>query len=247
MAQHLALARPPSSSTAGSMSLQQQQRHKYQDDGSPSPSPRPPARYPSTNSVLHAQVRSLRTQLEARTEEATRLQRRLEACQALDNGNNAGAGTGTGHICEQLRRARREARMWRRRAEAAERRVLALERFSARFRDMKSACDEELGRFEQEIAEQQQQKKHGAREGGGGGADLDIAGVYPRADANTSSDEEGGSGFGSGVDGDACQQLQTEASTMKRRRALYEKSADLLNATEELLDLQDSVDREKQQ
>ncbi|KAK7747171.1 hypothetical protein SLS62_009113 [Diatrype stigma] len=247
VAQHLALVRPPSSSTAGSTSfIGQDLPPRHQDGSSPSPSPRLPARYPSTNSFLHAQVRSLRAQLEARAEEAARLQRRLETCQALDDGSGA-----TGHICEQLRRARRDARMWRRRAEAAERRVLALERFSARFRDMKSACDEELGRFEREIAEQQQQ--HGARDQNSGGA------------REGSSGEEGGAGNGGGVGvgvgsgsgedvnededvfEDACQQIQTETSTVKRRRALYEKSADLLNATEELLDLQESVDREKQQ
>ena len=156
VAQHLALARP--SSTTSSSILQdrsttsssQQQRVSGGGGGGSSSSgtPRPTARYPSTNSVLHEQVRSLRVKLESRTEETTQLRRRLEAREMLD----------TGSLLEQLRQAKREARMWRMRAEAAERRVLALESFSARFRDLKGVCDEEMQRFEREIDEQQQQR-----------------------------------------------------------------------------------------
>ena len=96
-----------------------------------------PQRQPSTgstsnsNSVLHAQVRSLGRQLEARTEEAAQLRRRLEAREQLD--------AGSGPLSEQLRQARREAAAWRRRAEAAERRVVVLDRFTARLRGLQDA------------------------------------------------------------------------------------------------------------
>ncbi|EMR68923.1 hypothetical protein UCREL1_4059 [Eutypa lata UCREL1] len=148
VAQHLALARPSSTTSSSILqdrsttsSSQQQRVSGGGGGGSSSGTPRPTARYPSTNSVLHEQVRSLRVKLESRTEETTQLRRRLEAREMLD----------TGSLLEQLRQAKREARMWRMRAEAAERRVLALESFSARFRDLKGACDEEMQRFEREI------------------------------------------------------------------------------------------------
>ena len=96
-----------------------------------------PQRQPSTgsNSVLHAQVRSLGRQLEARTEEAAQLRRRLEAREMLD----AGTGSSTGPLSEQLRRSRCEAAAWRRRAEAAERRVVILARFTARLKALQDA------------------------------------------------------------------------------------------------------------
>ena len=75
------------------------------------------------NSGLHAHVRALQHQLAARSEECGQLRAQLDAAR------RAAAEVGT--LSEQLRRARREADMWRARAESAERRVRALERFAA--------------------------------------------------------------------------------------------------------------------
>lgn len=76
------------------------------------------------NSILHAQIRSLRGQLERRNEAVLHLRRQLETQAHMD----------VGTLCEQLRLARREALMWRKRAEAAEKRVAVLQRIGAKFR-----------------------------------------------------------------------------------------------------------------
>ncbi|KAI8947942.1 hypothetical protein F4801DRAFT_604981, partial [Xylaria longipes] len=80
-------------------------------------------RHTSGASFLHAQIRSLQRQLETKNEEITQLRRRLETQEHMDIGT----------LCEQLRLAKRECMMWRKRAEAAERRVAVFQRFGSRF------------------------------------------------------------------------------------------------------------------
>ncbi|KAL7625157.1 hypothetical protein AAE478_004372 [Parahypoxylon ruwenzoriense] len=94
-------------------------------------SPRPG----SSNSILHTQIRRLQKQLELRTEERAQLRRRLEARENMD----------IGRLCEQLRTARRECKIWRQRAEAAERRVAVFKRFTARVRGLRDAVIQETG------------------------------------------------------------------------------------------------------
>ncbi|KAF7909671.1 uncharacterized protein EAF01_003389 [Botrytis porri] len=67
------------------------------------------------NTVLHSQIRSLQQQVYEKTEQVRQLQRRFEIRSSSD----------TEHISltEQLRESREEVEMWRRRAEAAERKV----------------------------------------------------------------------------------------------------------------------------
>ncbi|OTB07689.1 hypothetical protein M426DRAFT_266902 [Hypoxylon sp. CI-4A] len=81
----------------------------------------------SGNSMLHARVRHLYKQLEIRSEETTQLRRQLEARKNMD----------IGKLCEQLRVAKRECRMWRERAEAAKKRVAVFKRFTARVRGIR--------------------------------------------------------------------------------------------------------------
>ncbi|KAI1753353.1 hypothetical protein F4782DRAFT_91694 [Xylaria castorea] len=76
-----------------------------------------------TSSFLHAQIRSLQRQLDRRNEEILHLRRRLETQEHMDIGT----------LCEQLRVAKRECMTWRKRAEAAERRVAVFQRFGSRF------------------------------------------------------------------------------------------------------------------
>ncbi|KAI0166781.1 hypothetical protein GGR52DRAFT_584701 [Hypoxylon sp. FL1284] len=99
---------------------------------------RSPARPGSSgnNSVLHARIRSLRRHLVARTEECTQLRRQLAAREDADS---------AGRLCEQLRAAQRECRVWRGRAQAAERRVAVLEKFTARVRRLRDGVAEEEG------------------------------------------------------------------------------------------------------
>ncbi|KAI0119312.1 hypothetical protein F4814DRAFT_447125 [Daldinia grandis] len=89
-------------------------------------SPRPG----SGNSMLHAQIRHLQKHLEHRAEENTQLRRQLEARENMD----------IGKLCEQLRAARRESKMWRERAEAAEKRVAVFEQFTARVRGLRETA-----------------------------------------------------------------------------------------------------------
>ncbi len=81
-------------------------------------------------SQLHAQIRALQRQLDARTEECAQLRAQMDALEK-------GAGPEIGTLSEQLRRAQRECAICCERAEAAERRVAVFERFSAKIRDMK--------------------------------------------------------------------------------------------------------------
>ncbi|KAK2002028.1 hypothetical protein LX36DRAFT_291931 [Colletotrichum falcatum] len=82
---------------------------------------------PGANSVLHSQIRSLQRQLDAKTEESLSLRRQLQTKESMDIGT----------LSEQLRAAKRECAMWKARAEAAEKRVSALERFTLRLRGIK--------------------------------------------------------------------------------------------------------------
>ncbi|KAI1308891.1 hypothetical protein F5Y03DRAFT_84939 [Xylaria venustula] len=83
----------------------------------------PGPRQTSGTSYLHAQIRSLQRQLALRGEEILQLRRRLETQEHMDIGT----------LSEQLRFAKRECMTWRKRAEAAERRVAVFQRLGSRF------------------------------------------------------------------------------------------------------------------
>uniref|UniRef100_L2GEY5 RhoGAP group protein n=1 Tax=Colletotrichum fructicola (strain Nara gc5) TaxID=1213859 RepID=L2GEY5_COLFN len=88
--------------------------------------PRPES--PGGNSMLYAQIRSLQRQVDAKTEETASLRRQLETRDEMD----------VGLLSEQLRSAKRECAMWKGRAEAAEKRVAVLERFTRKIRERES-------------------------------------------------------------------------------------------------------------
>jgi hypothetical protein len=121
VAQHVNFVRPPSNSTAVQDQL---------DDVIGTPIR---ANSPSGNAMLHVQIRRLQRQLEASKEEIAHLRRQLE----MRNGGHSVAGT----LSEQLRAARREATMWKERAEAAERRVVVFEKLTARLGKMRETQD----------------------------------------------------------------------------------------------------------
>ncbi|KAI0814391.1 hypothetical protein GGR55DRAFT_700682 [Xylaria sp. FL0064] len=81
-----------------------------------------PAAGSRQTSFLHAQIRSLQRQLDLKNEEILQLRRQLETQDHMDIGT----------LCEQLRFARRECLNWRKRAEAAERRVAVFQRFGSK-------------------------------------------------------------------------------------------------------------------
>ncbi|KAI0133078.1 hypothetical protein F4776DRAFT_139266 [Hypoxylon sp. NC0597] len=118
VAQHITFVRPsPSASPLG---------HDGSDDDRASmESPRPG----TGNSVLHYQIRHLQKHLEQKTEENTQLRRQLEARENMD----------IGKLMEQLRSAKRECKMWRERAEAAEKRVKVFKQFTARVRGLRDS------------------------------------------------------------------------------------------------------------
>jgi hypothetical protein len=102
-----------------------------------------------SNAALYNQVVTLQRQAAARTEEVAHLRRQLDAI------GEGGAGT----LSERLRVAERDAKMWRDRALAAERRVVVFERFLGRVRQLrrKRAGDGKGGEeedIEQEIGEE---------------------------------------------------------------------------------------------
>ncbi|KAH9909961.1 hypothetical protein F4778DRAFT_775869 [Xylariomycetidae sp. FL2044] len=137
VAQHINFFRPPSS-TSLHRPIQDTGEEIFwgQGDGSPirRPSPSRPVSSGS-NSLLYAYVRQLQRQLGARTEEAAHLRRQLDARENMD----------VGTLSEQLRKTTRECKMWRDRAEAAERRVAVFERFIARVRGLREIADREMG------------------------------------------------------------------------------------------------------
>ncbi|GJC81906.1 hypothetical protein ColLi_04744 [Colletotrichum liriopes] len=112
IAQHVAFPRPPSTPSMRQLS----------SDTVPGR-----AASPGAKSVLHTQIRSLQKQLDVKTEESLSLRRQLETKESMDFGT----------LSEQLRAAKRECAMWKARAEAAEKRVSALERFTHRLRGIK--------------------------------------------------------------------------------------------------------------
>ncbi|KAI1800973.1 hypothetical protein F4811DRAFT_483082 [Daldinia bambusicola] len=115
IAHHINFSRPYTSSPVS--------HYRNDDDRVSTSSPRPG----SGNLILHTQIRHLQKQLEHRTEENTQLRRQLEARENMD----------IGKLCEQLRAARRESKMWRERAEAAEKRVAVFKQFTARVRGLR--------------------------------------------------------------------------------------------------------------
>lgn len=120
VAQHLNLARPPSVLPATpTLDLSQMLSEN------PVLTPRP-----SSTTLLHAQIRKLQLQLDSKTEETAQLRRQLEAQEGIDIGT----------LSEQLREAKREASMWKERAEAAERRVQVFEKFTAKLRGIRQAA-----------------------------------------------------------------------------------------------------------
>lgn len=79
----------------------------------------PPSR---SNSLLHAQIRSLQQQLNTKTEEVRHLQRQLSSRANLD----------IGALSEELREAKREIQIWKNRAEVAEKQLQVMTALSAR-------------------------------------------------------------------------------------------------------------------
>lgn len=84
-----------------------------------------------TGSILHHQIRRLRSQLNVRNEHIQNLRRDLDAMYGAD----------VGILSERLRRAKGECRMWRERAENAEKRIAAFERFTTKFKNLKGDVD----------------------------------------------------------------------------------------------------------
>lgn len=141
VAQYLHLPQPPSSSSS-----QRLEDSLHDISGTPRP---------NSATLLHSQIRHLQRQLNAKTEEAAHLRRQLEAVEDSDIGT----------LSEQLREAKREAQMWRERAEAAERRVKVFEKFTARLKGIKAAVA---------VAEKQSQGAHGEVYKSEDGADQSI-------------------------------------------------------------------------
>lgn len=125
IAQHLNLARPPSAASSIANDHAPESPLTAHQTSSSTPLTRP-----SSTTSLHSQIRNLQRQLEARTEEAAQLRRQVEAQEDTD----------VGTLSEQLREAKREAQMWKERAEAAERRVKVFERFTAKLKGIREAA-----------------------------------------------------------------------------------------------------------
>lgn len=114
--------RPSSATSAQNQSQNQSQGLNPEGLLAPPPLDRSDSRQSGTSSLLHAQIRNLQRQLALRNEEIAQLRRRLETQEHMDIGT----------LCEQLRFAKRECLTWRKRAEAAERRVAVFQRFGAK-------------------------------------------------------------------------------------------------------------------
>ncbi|PHH93357.1 hypothetical protein CDD83_5911 [Cordyceps sp. RAO-2017] len=83
-------------------------------------------------SVLYSQVRSLQRHLSAKAEETAQLRRQIAAQEDSE----------VSTLSAQLNAARRDALMWKERAESAEKRIKMFEGFSARLRSMRDAMSE---------------------------------------------------------------------------------------------------------
>ncbi|RDA91810.1 hypothetical protein CP533_2833 [Ophiocordyceps camponoti-saundersi (nom. inval.)] len=81
------------------------------------------------STALFCQMHSLQRKLSVKAEEAAQLRRQLESREEAEEGA----------LSQELSTARRDTSMWRERAECAERRVKAFERFAARIRDLKES------------------------------------------------------------------------------------------------------------
>lgn len=121
IAHHLNLVRPSSSSS----NLQDGQSTSRSTHDSSTLISRP-----GSATTLLAQIRTLQRQLHQKTEETLHLRRQLEVQEDAD----------VGTLSQQLREAKREAQMWKERAEAAERRIKVFERFTARLRGIQEAA-----------------------------------------------------------------------------------------------------------
>ncbi|KAI0884396.1 uncharacterized protein GGS22DRAFT_165532 [Annulohypoxylon maeteangense] len=154
VAQHIAFTRPTLSLSPG--------HYDGDDERVSNGSPRPR----SSNSMLHTQIRHLQKQLEYRAEENTQLRRRLEARENMD----------IGKLCEQLRIAKREAKMWRGRAEAAEKRVAVFKQFTSRLRGIRDSVT--LRDSMQELGGEGQVDGEGQRGIGRGTLDGSVSSSY---------------------------------------------------------------------
>ncbi|KAM0421554.1 hypothetical protein ACHAPT_010728 [Fusarium lateritium] len=121
IAHHLNLVRP-SSSSSNLRDGQSIPKNSYESSAL--------IQRPGSATTLLAQIRSLQRQLDHKTEEALHLKRQLEVQEDAD----------VGTLSQQLREAKREAQMWKERAEAAERRIKVFERFTARLRGIQEAA-----------------------------------------------------------------------------------------------------------
>ncbi|RCI11576.1 hypothetical protein L249_7772 [Ophiocordyceps polyrhachis-furcata BCC 54312] len=81
------------------------------------------------SSALFCQMHKLQRRLSIEAEEAAQLRRQLESREDAE----------VGALSRELSTARRDKSMWKERAESAERRVKAFERFAARMRDLKES------------------------------------------------------------------------------------------------------------
>ncbi|QUC22773.1 uncharacterized protein UV8b_07014 [Ustilaginoidea virens] len=118
IAHHLSLTRPPSSPSP---------MMESEADSILDAIPLPQVARSGSATVLYSQIRKLQRQLNSKTEEAAQLRRQLAAQQDSD----------VGTVSEQLRQAKRDAAMWKERAEAAERRVKVFEKFTEKLKKIR--------------------------------------------------------------------------------------------------------------
>ncbi|KAI1104267.1 hypothetical protein F4804DRAFT_307574 [Jackrogersella minutella] len=164
VAQHITFTRPlPSTSPTG--------HYESGDERALNGSPRPR----SSNSMLHTQIRHLQRQLECRREENTQLRRQLEARENMD----------IGKLCEQLRMAKREGKMWRARAEAAEKRVAVFKQFTARLRGIRDSVA-----LEENIRDLAGEGQVDGQSHGGGRQDMLDGSVFSSYSEHTENQEE---------------------------------------------------------
>ncbi|KAG5940146.1 hypothetical protein E4U59_002622 [Claviceps monticola] len=123
IAQHLNLARPPSSSSPTVES---------KPYSSPEMVSTLPLSRAGSATVLYSQIGKLQRQLNAKTEEAAQLRRQMDVQKDSDIGT----------LSEQLRQAKRDVAAWKDRAEAAERRVKVFETFTEKLREIRDTIAE---------------------------------------------------------------------------------------------------------
>jgi hypothetical protein len=123
VSQHLNRARPTMNEKARNSSSRPSVSDRLNElqlrAGSPNPR--------NGNSMLHAQIRHLQKKLARRTEELAQARRQLETRENLD----------IGVLSERLRAAKRECKMWKERAEAAEKRVAAFDRLTKKIKQIR--------------------------------------------------------------------------------------------------------------